>query len=122
MPELEKNYPVTTDQWVDATPEDWSTWLDHIANEYLWSADDRAYTFLTTLGGVLASRDWRFTVSSEATGEAEVGETVIDDVVIDIRRFAVQKALELDDHRYVDNGAEKVVIDAKTIEEYLLNG
>jgi hypothetical protein len=121
MPSLEKDYPVTTSQWSDATPGDFNRWLDHIANEYLWSQDDVAYAFLTTFGGVLNAQGWTYQIVATEDGTNRGNAPVLsDEAVIDIRKFAVQKALEAHAFHSSTRPEEALVEHAKLIEKYIV--
>jgi hypothetical protein len=118
MPGLSKGYPISIEAWTESSPKDFEMWIDHIANEYLWSTNDAAYSFLTSLGAILKDQKWQYKKPEEAQKEA----TMNDDVVIDVRKFAVQKASEILSFDVIDFGdeAKELVKAAKKIEKYIL--
>lgn len=118
MPEFYKQYPHSIEEWKEATPEEVKLWILRIADEHLWRVDDVAYTFLSSIAILLEKQGWQYGRTESTQKEA----TVSDEVVIDVRKFAAQKAREILSFDIIDSGdeAKELIKAAKKIEKYIL--
>jgi len=120
MPELHKPLPYNLGEWITASSEDIEKWIDHLANEYVYRDDERGYDFLATLSATLRRDGWTYTPDSEARIDDQKEAPVMDEALIDIRKFALQKALEAGEFKFDDDEVKSLIKHAKKIEKYIL--
>jgi hypothetical protein len=120
--EPEKPFPYTMNDWSKVTPHSIENWIDWIANTYVYGNDDGAYDFLSTLSSALYRDGWTYTVRDvDDTVEEKKEEIVMDHALIDIRKFALQKALEAGKFKFEEDEVKSLIKHAKKIEKYLLD-